>query len=311
MNLNRYQILSITTVAATILLIFVGGLVRAAGAGLGCPDWPTCFGMWIPPVSAGELPAGYDAEQFNVFHTWLEYFNRLVGVVIGLLISAVFIFSFRYIKTDRVITLSSGIAFILVLFQGWLGGRVVQTGLSTGMITLHMITAMAIVIVLLFTAFRSMNRRLDSTLPERIRKKLMTAGVVLLFLTLIQMILGTQVREMIDVVKNVPEPPPRALWLNQVDNWIYPLHRSFSWLVIISAFILTGFARSAHVPLSIRRMGYIILLLVAFQVLLGAGLEWLGMPGVLQVLHLTGIALLISAIFLHLLMTGFSQSESI
>ena len=98
MKLNAYQKTAIVTVFATLFLILVGGLVRAAGAGLGCPDWPKCFGTWIPPTSADALPAGFDESQFNVWKTWIEYINRLIGVLIGFLITATFALSFRYRK---------------------------------------------------------------------------------------------------------------------------------------------------------------------------------------------------------------------
>ena len=57
----------------------VGGIVRAAGAGLGCP-FGTMYGLWIPPMHVSELPAGFDVDSFNAFKTWTEYINRLIGV---------------------------------------------------------------------------------------------------------------------------------------------------------------------------------------------------------------------------------------
>ena len=161
MNFNTYQKVALTTVGATIFLIFVGGLVRASGAGLGCPDWPKCFGMWIPPLSAAELPAAYDASAFNVYKTWTEYINRLIGVVIGLLIMATFALSFRYRKVKPSITISSGTAFILVLVQGWLGGQVVATGLDEWLITLHMILAMIIMLTLIYAVFKASSAQLQ------------------------------------------------------------------------------------------------------------------------------------------------------
>jgi cytochrome c oxidase assembly protein subunit 15 len=115
--------LCLTTLVAVYFLIAVGGIVRATGSGMGCPDWPKCFGNWVPPTSIEQLPPDYKESysalrekknvkfakylqvigmtdtankilndqsilveaDFNAVKTWIEYLNRLVGVVIGLL----------------------------------------------------------------------------------------------------------------------------------------------------------------------------------------------------------------------------------
>ena len=71
---------------ATYIVIFAGGLVRVSGAGLGCPDWPKCFGGWVPPLTASQLPPGFDSQTFNFTLAWIEYVNRLMGVLLGMLI---------------------------------------------------------------------------------------------------------------------------------------------------------------------------------------------------------------------------------
>ena len=139
MKLNLYQKTALSTIAATLFLIMVGGIVRAAGAGLGCPDWPKCYGLWIPPMHVSELPPGFDVDSFNAFKTWTEYINRLIGVLVGFFIAANFLTSLRYRKSKPNVTISSLLALILVLFQAWLGGQVVRSGLASGMITLHML----------------------------------------------------------------------------------------------------------------------------------------------------------------------------
>ena len=83
MRLTSFQRLALWTTAITYLLILVGGLVRASGAGLGCPDWPRCFGSWIPPAAAANLPPEFDPSQFNPTLMWTEYLNRLLGVTVG------------------------------------------------------------------------------------------------------------------------------------------------------------------------------------------------------------------------------------
>ncbi|MEX2601051.1 MAG: COX15/CtaA family protein [Balneolaceae bacterium] len=304
-DLNSYQRTAITTVFATLFLILVGGLVRAAGAGLGCPDWPTCFGLWIPPLSSEGLPQGFDPALFNPVHTWLEYINRLTGVIIGLLITATFLLSFRYRKSEPIITWCSGAAFVLVLFQGWLGGVVVRSGLEAGMITLHMMLAMVIVNILLFAAFYASREKFQIELDPSIRSKLLMTAAILFILTLIQMVLGTQVRELVDIVKNASEPLPREMWAEAIDVWLYRIHRSFSWLVVIASGVLTVQIRSKQVPSRLRWIGSGILLLVLLQLVLGVGLEWFSMPGLLQLFHLVSATLLLCMEFVFLLLIGF------
>ncbi|MCC5940101.1 MAG: COX15/CtaA family protein [Balneolaceae bacterium] len=305
MKLNLYQKTAVTTVIATIVLIFVGGLVRASGAGLGCPDWPQCFGMWIPPTNAADLPPQYDASLFNPLHTWLEYVNRLVGVLIGFLITLTFLFSFKYRKTDKVITITSGFAFVLVLFQGWLGGQVVRSGLSAGIITVHMVVAMIILAVLLYATFRAMSDRLEVSLSTKTRKTFLWISGIVLFLTMMQLILGTQVREAVDVAKNVMELP-REGWIDTV-GLLYDVHRSFSWLLVIFGVVLVVYNRKLNAPGRLVNLGWVIAILIILQIFIGVGMEWFGMPGVLQVLHLVSVAVLICAELLYMLIAGFSQ----
>jgi len=308
MKLNLYQKTAITTVIATIVLIFVGGLVRAAGAGLGCPDWPQCFGMWIPPTSVADLPAQYDASLFNPLHTWLEYINRLVGVLIGFLITLTFITSFKYRKTDRLITYFSGLAFVMVLFQGWLGGQVVRSGLSAGMITIHMIIAMALLATLFYATFRSLRDRITLSLSPPLKKHLLFVAGGLLFVTLVQMIMGTQIRESIDVAKNVLELP-RGQWIDTLGA-LYSVHRSFSWLLVILGGYLVYQSRKNSVSKRLNRLSVLIAVLIISQIFVGIGMERLGMMGVFQVLHLVGVAILICAELLYLFIVWFSNKRA-
>jgi heme A synthase len=78
----------------------VGGLVRASGAGLGCPDWPRCFGSWIPPLSAADLPARFDPALFKPTLMWTEYLNRLLGMTVGLMILATTISAWRHHRRE-------------------------------------------------------------------------------------------------------------------------------------------------------------------------------------------------------------------
>lgn len=300
MKLNTYQKTAITTVGATIFLIFVGGLVRASGAGLGCPDWPRCFGLWIPPTSAAELPAGFDASQFNLFKTWTEYLNRLVGVVIGILITATFLLSFRYRKDKPSVLYSSGAAFLMVLFQGWLGGQVVRSGLNEWLITVHMVLAMAIMTVLLYATFKATERRWIVKTDLVMRRWLFGVGVILFVLTMVQLVMGTEVREAVDRFAKGTMMVPRGEWLSRIGS-IDEVHRTFSWAVFLSGIVVYIVSAKYTDSGLLKKLSGGILAVIVLQVAFGAGLYYLEMPPVLQVLHLLGVAILICLEFLFLL----------
>ncbi|HET9703203.1 MAG TPA: COX15/CtaA family protein, partial [Vicinamibacterales bacterium] len=145
MRLTSFQRLALWTTAVTYFLILVGGLVRASGAGLGCPDWPRCFGSWIPPASAADLPPEFNPSQFNPTLMWTEYLNRLLGVTVGFLILATTVSAWRHHRREPRIVWTTTAALLLTGFQGWLGGRVVAHELAAWIVTAHLVVAIVIV----------------------------------------------------------------------------------------------------------------------------------------------------------------------
>ena len=140
-------------------LILVGSLVRASGAGLGCPDWPRCFGSWIPPASAAALPPQFDASQFNPALMWTEYLNRLLGVTVGFFILAATISAWRHHRRDPHILWPTVAALLLTGYEGWLGGRVVAHELAPWIVTAHLVVAIVIVLLLLYATVYAIYRR--------------------------------------------------------------------------------------------------------------------------------------------------------
>ena len=309
MRLNRFQKLAILTVAATLFLIFVGGLVRATGSGLGCPDWPKCYGVWVPPMHAADVPAGYDPAEFNAAKTWTEYVNRLIGVVIGLLIIATAVSSLKYRKTRPSVTVAAVASLLLVLFQGWLGGIVVRSGLSQGLITAHMVVAMVLVGLLIFAAFKAVSHQLRVTLPATHRKPLLWAVWTLLAVSMIQLGIGTQVREAIDFVAKTMPDVARPDWL-LLTGLVDVVHRSFSWLVLGALGWVWMVSRRPGVPSWVGRMSWVVAALILLQIAVGIGLAYGGLHPALQVAHLSGVSLLIAAQFVMLLMVSEAEPTS-
>ncbi len=314
--LRNYRRVALVTIAAVYFLILVGATVRASGAGMGCPDWPTCFGRWIPPVNEAQLPAnyqeiyadlGYAETRFNVVKTWTEYLNRLTGVVIGLLILLTAIYSWPCRHYDRWIPQASVAAFVMVSVQGWLGARVVGSNLQPGMITIHMLMALAIVGVLLFAFFRS-NREIMVRQPiTGIDSRFAIWLYVVLGCTVLQVTLGTQVREMTDFISRMQGEEMRSSWI-QAMPWFFYVHRSFSALVLLAnGWLLYLLARSLGWVHVLTRLTAAMFAVVGIAVLSGATLGHLGMPAFIQPAHLLAASLLFGLQFL--IWMGYRQGR--
>jgi cytochrome c oxidase assembly protein subunit 15 len=286
-RLTSFQRLALWTTAATYFLILVGGLVRASGAGLGCPDWPRCFGSWIPPASAADLPPQFDVSQFNPTLMWTEYLNRLLGVTVGLLILATTISAWRRHRYQPRIVWTVTVALLLTAFQGWLGGRVVAHELAAWIVTVHMIVALVIVQLLLFATVDSISRVNLGTLFSR-----GFPALALIVLTLIQIGFGTQVRGAVDSALDAGTA--RDLALGSVGRLDY-LHRDLAFAVLAGASVLCLSILSRRLAPPLPRWSLIVLALALLQVALGAFMAYGSLLPAAQVAHLTVASLLLGA----------------
>jgi heme o synthase len=137
--LTRFRRLAVVTIAATFVLIAVGGLVRATDSGLGCPDWPRCFGRLVPPAE---------------LHAWIEHSHRLVASVVMVLVALLVVAAYRT-RQERAIRRASVAALVMVLAQAMIGAFVVWWKLEAASVTLHLAAALALVALLIFVGFRA------------------------------------------------------------------------------------------------------------------------------------------------------------
>ncbi len=286
-------ILAHACLVLTFLVILAGSVVRASGAGMGCPDWPKCFGQWIPPTDASQLPAnyreiyaarGYDTTEFNALKTWTEYVNRLLGATLGLVILATALVSLRVLRSDKKVPLLAFGALFLVGFQGWLGARVVASNLTPTVITVHMAAALLLVAVLVNLSLVTAKGRCNVGALTAGSMVYWMLGVVLL-ITLLQFFIGTQVREQVDFFSTGVNTD-RYSWLARLDT-LYLVHRLLSPIVVLSNLLLASVIAKATVARGlVNRLVWALLLLLAVEVVAGAGLAILGLPPVLQPVHL-------------------------
>ena len=277
------------------LVIAAGGVVRMTQSGMGCPDWPKCFGRWIPPVSAEQLPPDFEKylrtqdidHSFNVYHTWIEYINRLLGALLGVFILIHFIWSFRKFKrSNRKVVFFSFFLLMAVGFQGWLGKKVVDHNLEAVKVTSHMLMALVIAAIPLLILYTLKAKEKISD------KSLKGISVIVLVLVLLQIVLGTQVREQIDEVSKTLLYKQRELWIERLDD-LFIIHRSFSWIIAAGCLLL--FFKARHYA-GLKTTTTIIVFVVAFTILLGIIMNWYDIPAIAQPLHLLSASILALAL---------------
>ena len=320
-----------TALILVYLIIIAGALVRMTGSGMGCPDWPKCFGYYIPPTELSELTwsanrnfekgeviikdevllvaktdfktgnsfnsdnwekyTKHDYAIFNVYHTWIEYINRLLGALGGLACLLMAIASFWYWNERKKIVVFSWIIVFMMGFQAWLGKTVVDSNLSVYKITTHMVAALIIVALILYVIKSASPKPITSNTV--LKNSYFNKWVwVTLLLTLTQIIMGTQVRQHIDSeIKN--GVTQSVLWL-QNPTIIFYVHRSFSILVLVANAYL--FFVNKKFQLHFNKINWV-MALIGLEILSGIAMYYFDFPFGSQPLHLVWASLLFGVQF--------------
>jgi heme o synthase len=171
---TRFRRLAVTSTAATFVLIAVGGLVRATDSGLGCPDWPRCFGRLVPPAD---------------LHAQIEHSHRLVAAAVVVLVALLAVAAWRT-GQPRGVRWAAAAAVVVVLTQALIGAVVVWWKLEAESVTLHLATALALVALLEVIAFRA---RWPGGAPPRRDRGFVRLAAAGAGLTYLQMLVGSTV----------------------------------------------------------------------------------------------------------------------
>lgn len=232
------------TLVVVLLLILAGGIVRSSGSGMGCPDWPLCFGQVIPPLVESDLPAnyqeiyaerGYKDTRFNALKTWTEYLNRLLGAVTGLMVLVQAVLAVLFYRSDKssragvsglTVMLGALLALVLVLVQGGIGAWVVASHLQGSVVTLHLALAWVLMGVQVGMGIHLNGTPTQGwTLP---RGEAWLMGLWMLLL-LIQLFLGAGVREAVDAWTPIYATDVFAM---KVLGGVYLAHKNL-WMLIM------------------------------------------------------------------------------
>ena len=323
--MKRFQKVAKITLVLVYLVIVAGAVVRMTGSGMGCPDWPKCFGYYIPPTSIEALQwqpdrafkkgqviikderlwiatadfttttsyqdsnwqeyDKHDYAEFNVWHTWIEYINRLVTVVLGIPMLLLLVLSFFLYSKDRRITYFTLLTIVVLGIQAILGKVVVDTNLKAGMITIHMVIAFVLIALLLLLIFNSGGEKTALKILDKTTRNLVLLTTLI---TMAQVVLGTQVREFIDQQIDLLGENSKHLWLQKPTLKFY-VHRSFSIVIVLLNVVLA--LRLLKINPKYTKIKWA-LLFIGLSVLSGVAMSYLDFPFATQPIHLVLAALL-------------------
>ena len=307
--MNKFRSFSYLTIFITYLLIFIGGLVRVSGAGMGCPDWPKCFDRWIPPTNIDQLPDHIDPALFNIVLAWIEYINRLFGVLVGLFILITMLMALKYYNSNSKVKWSVIMAFILTLIQGWLGSVLVHTILNPITISLHLLLALIIVLLLVHASYLSYC--VDNPNSERISKYESKNKILFFILGLtlfIEIILGTEIRGGLEMVRKENPIVDSEFLLQMLGPFKY-MHTVLGIIIaLISSFLCFSFVKKSYKPsATIKATSVSIVFLVYCQIFLGEMLVLLDVIPLLQLFHLWFASIILGLVMIQYL--AWKQSK--
>lgn len=318
---RNYKKWGIITLISIYLLVLLGGIVRSTGSGMGCPDWPKCFGQWVPPTDAAQLPVNYKEvyaekrkvknnklakmllklnlislssaisaddsvykeQDFNAIKTWIEYLNRVFGVLVGIAVVILAFISIQFRKLDFVITVNSIISLVLVCLEGWIGSIVVSTNLLPFTVTVHMFLAIILIGLLIYTIVRSQGVLLKLKECPRIFNYFI---VCLILITSLQILLGSRVRESIDHIAAAFNYQNRNLWIENLGSIFY-IHRSISSLILVfNLLFLYRVNKQFGLNSPLYRIALWFNILLWAEVAVGIGMAYFSIPAFLQPFHL-------------------------
>jgi len=321
MGMTRFQKLATGALVSLMVLICVGAIVRVTGAGLGCPDWPRCWGKLVPPSSAEEInfdklpmekfrraaekqgidPATVTVEslhgEFNVRHAWTEYINRLSATPVSLFTIATFVAAFWQRRQRPWVFWMGFASLMLVVINALVGAMVVSSRLKPVIITTHLALAMVMLATLTYCVWRGTDT------PWRVRLRggeaLVKWSVALLVLVVAaEGMIGSQIREITDEMAKAHVGQARDLWIDELEQaWVYLFHRSFSWAVLVVcmwAYWMSAKFREGGAG----RVEKTVMGIVLTQMILGLVMSQVHIYQWVQVLHVGLAAVLLSFVIL-------------
>lgn len=316
---NKYRKLVWITLFLTFDLIMFGSFTRLTDSGLGCPDWPGCYGQANPVQAHADIRAAealMPTGPVTVVKAWIEMIHRYIAMAVGVLIIAIMVVAWRrWIKSSRqLISFAPGLPtslFLLVCLQGAFGAWTVTMKLQPIIVTIHLLLGLLLLGMLAVLAARHST---FDTISANARS-IFTPTVAALTLLVIQIVLGGWVSTNYAVMACTDFPLCHGTLIPAMDfehgfTWwrelgktaagdllpvealtaIHWVHRNFAFIVIA---YIAWLGHKAYKIEGLRKTGMWILIALGLQFASGVSTIFLSWPILIAVLHNGGAAMLV------------------
>jgi cytochrome c oxidase assembly protein subunit 15 len=314
---DRYKKLAWVTVFFTFDLIVFGAFTRLTDSGLGCPDWPGCYGEANPFLAHAEIRAAetlMPTGPVTVFKAWIEMIHRYLAMGVGVLIIASLVAGWRLWRRTQESRYAPQLPAFLLFFvclQGAFGAWTVTLKLQPVIVTIHLLLGLSLLALLTWHALRQSPRPLVAPLAGQLR----VPAVIALGVSFVQIALGGWVSTNYAALACGGFPLCQGEWMPAMDFshgftlWrslgmtaagdylpfdaltaIHWVHRLFAVVVVV----IVGWVahRASHMP-GVERLGRALLWLIVLQFCTGMATVLFDWPLTIAVLHNAGAALLV------------------
>ncbi len=277
-NLNIkswYKYLSVSTLLSAFAQITLGGFVRTSESGLGCPDWPLCYGQIIPPMD---------------FHTWVEWSHRLNASVLMMLVFTLCFFTLIQYKNIRVLKNFSVSNVILVIITAILGGITVITELAWWVRLIHLALAQSLIACLTVMTWYSFSMPHINKIEHFEDPKWKSKIIIMITLIYLLMISGSYMVGMGASSACSTWPLCRGE-IFPTGNQVYAIHMIHRYIALIGLIIcvylgLSFYKKGKHIP-DVKRSIHSTFGAITLQVIIGAWVIWSGFNGHIKTAHLS------------------------
>jgi heme a synthase len=327
MMTSWFSKINLSALVLALIVIVLGAFVRLSDAGLGCPDWPGCYGQFTAPDNMEEITRAelqFPHLEIDSDKAWKEMLHRYLASLLGLLIIAMAVLAWRHKNKPQQQLVLPSLLVGLVIFQGMLGMWTVTHLLTPTIVTLHLLMGL-LTLSLLFWSY--LHARQDVLLLQPVNKNIRTGSRIALMVLTVQIFLGGWTSTNYAALYCPDFPTCGGHWVPDMDfkagfdfthesgvNYeggvlstpagvaVHVMHRLGALITMLVVGLLALLLlRREYSPL-LRKTAVILLTILFIQIALGIANVLLYLPLPLAVAHNAGAAILLMVvIFLNYL----------